>query len=271
MPRGYRYAILALVGWLTLTGQHPSPETKGKEAAAQRTIADRLPNIATTYHKQAERAKRPPERQPCGPHHYKSSDDLCAQWKAADAAVDSAKWAAFSGWFGGLSFLGVLAAISLAYHSNWIARDTAKRQLRAYISVEPQGIFDYGEENRLCVLVKNGGQTPAYDIVASSFVGLIEGPRDFKPTPDEISLERIDAGIMLGPQESMSIWVGLNPIPQDSLEAIRDKKLAIGHYGSVVYRDAFRTSQTTYFAHYHWGEEMSDAEARRSRYGNDAT
>jgi hypothetical protein len=161
MSRGYRSIIVAAFGWLILCAQHPNPTAKAEQAQADSRVGDALVNIATTYNQEAKRAQRLPDAPPCGPAQYQSNDDLCAQWKAADAAEKAAWWAAFAGWFGGLSFLGVLAAIALAFHSNWIARDTAKRQLRAYLGIERVFAEMTDDGMRITVKLKNFGETPA--------------------------------------------------------------------------------------------------------------
>lgn len=182
MLRICRYVIMAAVGWLTLCAQHPDPAAIPEKRKGDARVGDALTNIASTYRQQAERSQRPSERQPCGPAVYKSNDDLCAQWKAADAAEKSAWWAAFAGWFGGLSFLGVLGAIGMAFHSNWIARDTAKRQLRAYVTLDSMiPVYSFMDEHKHLHSIKcqinllNTGQTPAKVIYA--MLDLIVAPK----------------------------------------------------------------------------------------------
>jgi hypothetical protein len=52
---------------------------------------------------------------------------------------------------------------------------------------------------------------------------------------------------------------------------VLEKKRAIMCFGFIHYKDAFGRIQTTEFTHYHWGPELSAAEAKRSRRGNTAT
>lgn len=103
---------------------------------------------------------------PCQPGADERTSDLCAQWKAADAAYDAAWWAKFSGWFGGLGLVLTLGAVGVALHSNAIAQDTARRQLRAYIGVDAASILSMkagedGANRAIRVSIKNFGQTPA--------------------------------------------------------------------------------------------------------------
>lgn len=94
------------------------------------------------------------------------SSDLCAQWKAADAAADSAFWSAAASVASVISVVGVLAALGLALQSNNIARVTAKRQLRAYVSVSKVYCSQYFVDLPLKTQMTfvNTGQTPALDV-----------------------------------------------------------------------------------------------------------
>ncbi len=194
MPRGYRYVILAAFGWLALTGQHPSPRTEREQTKAQQSIANSLSNIATTNHDLAERAKRPPKREPCGPRNYQSDDDLCAQWKAADAAADAAWWAQWGTWFSGISTLLVLLALSLAYQANSIARETAGHQLRAWLLLDRFNLdtitTPMSVHSEVSAQIINAGQSPAKNVsISTSFrypISLADiathKPADWPPT-----------------------------------------------------------------------------------------
>lgn len=168
MLRSYRHILFALVGFLTLAAQHPNPEAESDQAKAQGSISNRLGDIATTYHQESEGAhSAKPETDYCGPAQYQSKTDLCAQWKAADAAADAAWWAAVGAWVSGLSGILVLGALFLAFQSNRIARDTAKRQLRAYVSHKEYVMKHHRQadgafvSHDITAIWLNGGETPA--------------------------------------------------------------------------------------------------------------
>ena len=77
---------------------------------------------------------------------------------------------------------------------------------------------------------------------------------------------------MLGPHTNRFTYTYLEAdVCKPFLERIRKKEAAIIHYGFFRYKDAFRERRQTNFAFYHWGEELSDAESKRCRFGNDAT
>jgi hypothetical protein len=247
MPRGYRGVILAAVGWLILSGQHPNPPAEREQAKAQTSIAASLDNIASTYRQQAEGAKGSEKQtEPCDPPYSKRYSDLCAQWKAADAASDSAWWAAFAGWFGGLSFLGVLVALGLAFHSNCIARDTAKRQLRAYVSlleINPDTIErNDGQFLELQIVWTNAGQTPALAVIANCNWQDFDGelPLDFNyppnPKPDQVDPVPIGPGRILISR--------IPHIPEPIFRAVRQNKRRLFIWGWADYRDIFSTKRT---------------------------
>lgn len=168
MHGSYRGIILAAVGWLALTGSnHPDLEAQSKENAAQQQAADGISNIAATYRQQAERSERSKEGEPCQPGDDRRYSDLCAQWKAADAASDSAWWAWLGGIVGAFSLVGVIITLALNAQSNWISSSTARRQLRAYMVVQHTGYFGImkdGAKPTFSLVLKNAGATPAVNV-----------------------------------------------------------------------------------------------------------
>jgi len=73
----------------------------------------------------------------------------------------------------------VLAAIGLSFHSNWIARDTAKRQLRAYVGYSNEWHhteFALGQELLLKPRIINNGETPARNVIWQAQVEMISDP-----------------------------------------------------------------------------------------------
>lgn len=277
MLGGIRGFLSAVAAFASLTANHAYAKGGDKQADAQQSVATSLQHIAARYDQAAERAKGADQQdQPCGPKQYGSHADLCAQWKAADAAADSAWWAWLSSIVGLGSLVGVIVAIGAAFHSNWIARDTAKRQLRAYLTVEPGGVTDHAPD--LCGLpynIVNRGQTPAYGLAIFGQLLVTRGdrPMDFKPGEDGLYGEaEASTDITLGPGHNQ--WNNAylpKSICEGHWDAIHSKEEAIIHYGFVEYRDAFDVGRRSYFAFYHWGQELTDADTKRCRFGNSAT
>ncbi len=177
MLRGYRLFILVAFGWLALTGQSSSPRAEREQAKTQQSITDSLAHIAATNHDLAERANRPPKPEPCGTGNYLSDDDLCAQWKAADATADAAEWARLGTLLSGISSGLVLIALGLAYQANTIARETSRHQLRAYITLESTVAHPpetHSDGMRFQLVWENSGQTPASQIFCECGIGIFE-------------------------------------------------------------------------------------------------
>ena len=250
MPRGYQCIVIAAVGWLALCAQHPNPSAKDEQAKSAPRVGDALSNNAATYREQTEPSKRVPEPLPCGPAQYQSNDDLCAQWKAADAAEKAAWWAAFAGWFGGLSFLGVLAAIGLAFHSNWIARDTARRQLRAYIAWDGVTMEHYRDEegrvleSRFQLTWKNGGQTPAVNFIGDLNWCITDGDLpsefDYPEGPGDANNDRL----VVGPQATVISPAKVKITVEEFVAAGRKEK-RVHLWAWAEYSDVFGSRHRT--------------------------
>ena len=88
MLRDYRRFILATC-WLILCASAPAPNWQIEQSKAEQRQADALEQLSATVGQKAK-----PEKQdngcPKGPEDR--SSDLCAQWKAADAASEAAIW-----------------------------------------------------------------------------------------------------------------------------------------------------------------------------------
>ena len=251
MPGGNRGIIPALFG-LVLAAHHPNAEAQAQHRDSQERGARALESIATRYNEQAEGAKRSPESKPCRSGDDQRNSDLCAQWKAADAAADSAWWAAIGGFASAVSSALVLIALYLAFRSNWIARDTAKRQLRAYISVESASlkkVCSAGEKPQVNVVIKNTGQTPARELRIESDVFLKNVSFDcsfVSEIPKDYGMQVIGAGVTRRIDALMD-----TPLSVDDVKALQDgtKRLFFLAYGEYVdVFDAKQTFQLTYLA-----------------------
>jgi len=249
MVKSYRVIVLAL-GLIFAGTVHANSEGAEKRSDAQQSVAASLENISSRYDQQAKRAEAAEKDEaPCGPRQYKSNADLCAQWKAADAASDSAWWAWAGGVLGMLSLAGVCAALALAFHSNWIARDTAKRQLRAYIHVEGLSIRDVsvGKIPRGHVRFINAGQTPAYNVSIRSH--LIYLPEELDGA---MKIDACERDFSLGPGRTHNAYPnGAFPIGTDMLNNFKIGAISIFIFGEIKYTDAFGTKQITCFRSVH--------------------
>ncbi len=179
MPRGYRCILIAFVGWLSLAAAPPKDPAANPQGGTNREIASALNNLASALQKAPEPSKHD---EPCDPPSNKRSSDLCAQWKAADAAKSAAQAA---WWLGGLGAL--IGAFTLA--AAWAAARWAKKaaietekgataaekavaetqrigeaQTRAYLSVVACNVLFADGKPSLQPTIRNCGQSPALEV-----------------------------------------------------------------------------------------------------------
>ena len=281
MSGGYRLLVIAL--GLVLASNHAYAKSGDKQQKAEQPIAQSLSDIAAANRQQAELAKRADQDETsCSQRQYGSSADLCAQWKAADAASDSAWWAWIAGISTVISTSAVLIAIGLTYQANAIARDTAKRQLRAYVFLSDangQGTISHfryavGEPPHCMINIKNYGTTPAYKMVYQRGVIVCPWPLpdDFEFPPDDTV--NFAAGSSLAPNDETCF-----PIPkvdqavtQNEFDMVKRGELTIYIWGRVRYSDSFGVSQLTNFCLGTDVNSVSDEHGlRHSHRHNEAT
>lgn len=136
MLRGYRCIVLAAVGWLILVASTPSAKTSPEKDTADQDIAaaGKPTDLAVN------RSIQPDEHdKPCAKGEQNRNSDLCAQWEAADAAVDSATWAEKTYKLGIIgTVLGAItmaAAIAAAFYARSAALHAGGAH-KAFISAE---------------------------------------------------------------------------------------------------------------------------------------
>lgn len=173
--------------------------------------------------------------------------DLCAQWKAADAARDAATWAEWGVFTSIAAAVGVIVALLLTIDSNRIARNTAKQQLRAYVAVETANIRFKAHpvsEKRDCLLSinwKNVGQTPAHNLQTEILFGFADrGWRGyFSGSLPTLARSKIS----LAPTCVTQIVDAALKISEYEQWQLGKRDLFI--FAKVTYIDAFDTSQVT--------------------------
>jgi hypothetical protein len=154
-------------------------------------------------------------------------------------------------------------------------RASAEAQLRAYITIDPGGINEpIDGKVQMPYNVTNCGQTPAYNLSVFGDILIVHGdPRDFNPHEHgRLGYADASTDIALGPgQNQWNYAYGDEDMLAPFWDEIAKKESAIVHYGFLQYRDVFNVIRKTNFAFYHWGEELSDDESKRCRFGNNAT
>jgi hypothetical protein len=253
MARGCRRIVVAFVGFLILAANHAYAKGSDKQAAAESAVAASLQNIASSYDQATERAKGTEEEEAkCGSEKYGSNTDLCAQWKAADAASDSAWWAWASGIVGIGSLLGVIAALCIALHSNWIARDTAKRQLRAYLTLGDCSVAVPQQEHFFDakIFVTNSGQTPARNVIWHT---TLEFRRPDDATPFVLrQLDTPPSKSIVGPDGSTHTHVRSRiPLSKRITDEIHAGTAIAWIFGTITYDDVFGERHSLSFRYFY--------------------
>jgi hypothetical protein len=191
MSPGVRSVALS-VAVIALSAASPKSVSSPPGAADQKVVAA-LENVASALKQQPNAAKT---GLPCGKREENRSSDLCAQWKAADAAKSAADAAWTLGIAGSiLGFFTLLVAIGAALYARDAARytqagaiaadkslvetrDVAAAELRPWLvpepSIEELEITDGGFVIRYTVRFRNAGKTSAarfYADLSSGFLG----------------------------------------------------------------------------------------------------
>jgi hypothetical protein len=244
MSRGNRGIILAIVGWLILATSPEQNAASSDRSQSEQASAQTLQNIATAIKVANERQQLDTG---CGAGQEARDSDLCAQWKAADAAADSAWWAWASGVVGFLSLGGVLVALGLAFHSNRIASDAAQRQLRAYVTSGVKRCVIVRGRIKIRIVLRNHGVTPAIDVrTCTEYFDAPHpiGDTDF-PIQDPSEENRSSSLIPPGGEITYEFDAGpVAKIDRDKLNVDNHRRYVAG---VATYRDVFgRRWRTTY-------------------------
>lgn len=170
--------------------------------------------------------------------------------------------------------LQVSTARKQADEANRIARESAERQLRAYVVVDPKGAFmsnDPEINGQVAFEISNTGQTPAYNICISSQVVLsYKSIDDFDPSNESIEyvVENTDSAIGGGLGHHAYHPFTLS---EDELTDVKSRLASIMCFGKVTYCDAFSVDRITQFCFYFCGQKLGVGDARFLHRGNSAT
>jgi hypothetical protein len=137
------------------------------------------------------------------------------------------------------------AAASFTGYQAWIAKDTAKRQLRAYISV-PEAYVKYARNGARpdgWIAISNAGQTPAYQVQLDSETRILDYPLITSFT--FLTNHHYEIG-NLGPQSKLSpSQIGDEDLPADEFAELKNGQRRIFLYGTITYKDVFKKQHYT--------------------------
>ena len=158
---GVIWRIIAALAGLVLFGA--SPPSKTNDTTQASGASGQLKQAENSITSSISRAAKANEIDGgCQQQQDKRDSDLCAQWKAADAARDAAD---FAYWTLLISTIGT----ALLIWTLWETRETSRRELRAYLTFGNWQITHFDVEQKLTfgLCLENKGQTPAFSCSAS--------------------------------------------------------------------------------------------------------
>lgn len=286
MLRGYRLALCAAFGLLSLAaGPQPGGGDQAKGADNQERIVRSLEAIAAA---QGVAVKPTEENRPCPDTYDNPESDLCAQWKAANSASDSAFWAMLGVLVGCVSLGGIyytfretrrtadaaISAVSATTAGNNIAADTAIHQLRAYVYIKtseharrPSEKDTSAFDITISYKVHNFGQTPARKskAVAAAFVGSFPLQELLPDLPKRTALWDLPPGHEGGDAFTMK------DVPQATMLALSYGRETLWIHGEITYEDYTGMARVTKFRMFSKGDEFRLGMFRSADEGNHAT
>jgi hypothetical protein len=162
MLRGYRRYFITIAGLFVIGASQPKNDGVKQAENANPKIEQALADLAVTVRQAHEPSRLD---QPCKPSKDNRHSDLCAQWKAADAAASAARatW-----WFGALgtlaAFFTLCAAIAAAVFARRAVNESRRigeAQVRAYLTFEKLECRRAPDGVSFKATVKNSGSSPA--------------------------------------------------------------------------------------------------------------
>lgn len=140
-----------------------------------------------------------------------------------------------------ITFRETRKAAEAAREGNEIARDTAKRQLRAYLSITHLGIYGLKSRNRkvfFSMCLTNAGQSPAkrYRGTWGAYVADPDAPPRFPPRS---SLLKEGADILGPGKDNVHIKRPMMTLTMKQAAAIKAGELCVFVTGIAVYTDIF--------------------------------
>jgi hypothetical protein len=307
MLRSYRGIIVAVAG-LALVGVSHPPESKAQpeNAKKQTEISQKSDNASFAVE---VTDKTDETTKPCAKHKDNRNSDLCAQWKAADAAAKAADasvsaadaaWKQFYLGIGGLiiGFLTLVAAGAAAIYArraaehterganaaldavkatgdaNEIARDALERQTRAYLRIEiVRGTVSSDFPAKIECKIINYGQTPAFDFSVRHQICI--RPSEWKwsdeAESDQTSGEPGSSVLHPGDVREFPMEM-LEPLTLDLWDALVKNEVCLFARGEVFYKTTSEKPCRTAIALEFSGNECFRRKAPRlALYGNEAT
>jgi hypothetical protein len=184
----------------------------------------------------------------------REDSDLCAQWSAVEAVNESNGLATINLWLSVITVLMTATGTSLLLWTLWETRQTARRELRAYVSVK-RVVVDRVDEDGFhgAIEIINLGATPATIAEVAYRAWIVPSP-----TADPVTIGPKPVVQALAPKvmgkdhpETIRVWVVPKDKPQIGklMKDLHSQKWEACIYGWVIYHDIFGTRHRTLFAY----------------------
>jgi len=151
------------------------------------------------------------------------------------------------------------------------AEKTATQELRAYVFPRIDENMSYGFDwyRSVPLMIKNFGQTPAYDLACSLYIGLYKFPLDTDINHSEQLAS--SARSALAPSEYFRQYACLpDDLNKAEIDSVINKQSAIFISGKVEYFDAFKQKHTTSICLYSTGPDFRKGLLAYYHEGNNA-
>ena len=175
-----------------------------------------------------------------------------------------------------IDILALIVAICAAlgvFWQGWTISDTEKRQLRAYLGIIPGGVDNFGDPTTQTFnyIVKNYGQTPAYDVFdfpSVPYMIQVNGPVIASPTErpkDVIATFTIFPG-----REHPKRGIGTTIQKRENDLIASGTGYQLVYSGVIFYKDALGTDHYTRYCFMYKGGSMTSHETDTCYAHNDS-
>ena len=182
-----------------------------------------------------------------------SNADLCAQWAAVDQVMESNRLASVNVRLS--LFVSLLTLLGTVF-VGWTlleTRNTSRRELRAYVFADSVGVYllksqtPRSENGKVgsTIVIRNSGQTPAYDVV--HWCSLVCHPihREEElviPLITDVVKTNLPPGGAMHANRRI-----IAHLTRHDQQEMREGRSALYVFGRIVYRDAFNRMQHTIY------------------------
>lgn len=246
MLRGYRSIVLAAFAGLILANGQIQAGVHKEGSQTEQRQANKSPPPEATPANQVEHAAR--YNNPCRYSDTRDDSDLCAQWRAANAAQGQLDWTVGTQFtldvVGALGLALSLILSAMAAIAGLKAYSGFKGAERAHVFVSGMkaiGFFGDGVERKIGFCFTNRGATPCF------VTGIHLEPMESLPRrPAKIRYE--GSFLPIVPNEPTQMEREVDISPEDYSAFLRDGG-RLWLVGGIKYKDIFGASHETRFAY----------------------